>query len=214
MFGCLRRIGCLVVLAIIAVCGWIFRDRWMPMVFGKPRPVTATWEGVTPERATKARDALQSLGQKSGPVFTNLKAADIAAVLLDGSAGTLPSSVQGAEATVEGDQVHLRATINLDDIKGLDILGPFGDFVGKRERFELGGTLGVVSSGVGEFRVESARIGDLPIPRQAIPKLLQRLQRGTRPPGLADNGVPFKLPAYVGDIRVGKGRVTLYKNVS
>ncbi|MFN8572254.1 MAG: hypothetical protein U0132_09360 [Gemmatimonadaceae bacterium] len=214
MFGCLRRIGCLVLLAVLAVCAWIFRDRWMPMVVGDRRPVAATWEPVTPAREAKARDALQSLGQKSGPVFTNLKAADLAAVLLDGSAGGLPASVQGAEATVEGDQVHLRATIDLDDIKGLDILGPFGDFVGKRERFELGGTLDVVSPGVGEYRVESARIGDLPIPKQAIPKLLQRLQRGVRPPGLAPNGVPFKLPAYVGDMRVGKGRVTLYKNVS
>jgi hypothetical protein len=64
-----------------------------------------------------------------------------------------------------------------------------------------------------EYRVETARIGDLPIPQAMIPKLLARVSRAEREAGVAPNGVPFDVPAYVADVRVARGRVTLYKNV-
>ena len=214
MFGCLRRLGCLVVFAAIAVAAWIWRDRWEPVVFGGKSAVAATWEPITAEGGKRAGATLESLGSKSGPVFANLTAAQVAGLFLSGGAGQFPSSVQGAEATVVGDQVHLRATIALDDIKGLDALGPFGDFVNKRERFELGGTVDIVRPGLAQFRVESAQIGELPIPRAAIPKLIARFARQARPPDVAPNGIAFRVPAYVGDVRVGKGKITLYKNVS
>src|SRR5512143_3077265 len=121
MLGCLRRIGCLIVLLVLAVVAWLLRDRWVPVVFGTRTATTAVWEPATPEGATRARSALESLGKKSGPVFVNLKAEDVAGLLLAESAGHLPASVQGVEATVEGDQVHLRGTMSLEDIKGLDI---------------------------------------------------------------------------------------------
>lgn len=214
MFGCLRRIGCLVVLAVLIAGGWIFRDRWMPRVFGESRPVTTHWEPVTAEGGARARRAVESLGSKAGPVFVNLKPSELAGLLLSATGEHLPSSVQDAEVTIGGEQIHLRATVALDDIRGLDILGPFADFTGKRERIALAGTLDVVSPGLAEFQVASAQIGELPIPRAAIPKLLARLARDPRPDGVSPNGIPFKVPAYVGDVRVGKGKVTLYKNVT
>ncbi len=214
MFGCLRRLGCLVMLAAIVVVGWFLRDRWMPVVFGEKSSPVATWQPITSAGGKRASATLESLGRKSGPVFANLTAAEVAGLFLSGGAGQFPPSVQGAEATVVGDQVHLRATIALDDIKGVDILGPFGDFVNKRERFELGGTIDIISPGLAQFRVESAQIGELPIPKPAIPKLLARLARDARPAGVAPNGIAFRVPAFIGDVRVAKGRITLYKNVS
>jgi len=35
-----------------------------------------------------------------------------------------------------------------------------------------------------------------------------------RPEGVAENGVPFEVPPYIGDVRIANGRVTLYKTVS
>jgi hypothetical protein len=34
-----------------------------------------------------------------------------------------------------------------------------------------------------------------------------------RPAGIDDDALPLPLPAYIGDIRVANGKVTLYKNV-
>ena len=214
MFGCLRRLGCLLILAVIVVAAWLLRDRWEPAVFGGGRSSAATWQPITAVGGKRASTVLESLGRQAGPVFANLTAAEVAGLFLAGGAGQFPSSVQGAEATVVGDQVKLRASLSLDDIKGLDLLGPFGDFLGKRERFELGGTLDIVSPGLAQLRVESAQIGELPIPKAAIPKLLARLARDARPVGVAPNGIAFRVPAYIGDVRVSKGRITLYKNVS
>jgi len=213
MFGCLRRLGCLIVLIVVGVAAWLLRDRWEPVVFGEKSTRSATWEPVTVDGGRKAGATLESLGGTSGPVFANLSAAQLAGLFLAGGSGTFPSSVQGAEATVVGEQVHLRATVALDDIKGLDILGPFGDFVNKREKFELGGTLNIVSPGLAELRVESAQIGELPIPKAAIPKLLDRLARGGREAGVAPNGIAFKVPTYIGDVRVKSGKITVYKSV-
>jgi hypothetical protein len=214
MFGCLRRIGCLVILAIAVPAAWLTRDRWQPVLFGDKAAPAAAWQPITDAGAAHANALLESLGRTSGPVFANLTAAEAAGLFVAGGLGQLPASVHGAEAAVAGDQVRVRATISLDDIKGLDVLGPFGDFVNKRERIELGGTLDVVSPGVAQLRVESAQIGELPIPRQAIPKLLARLAQQARPAGVAPNGIGFRLPPHVADVRVAKGRVTLYKNVS
>lgn len=213
MLGCLRRLGCLVILVAIVVVAWLFRDRWVPRVFGERNLAAGTWQPITAEGGKRASSTLESLGRKSGPVFVNLTAAELAGLFLSGGAGQFPPSVQHAEATVVGDQVHLRATIALEDIKGFD-LGPFAAFANKDERFELGGTLDIISPGLAQLRVESAQIGDLPIPKPAIPKLLSRLGRDARPAGVAPNGIGFRVPPWIGDVRVNKGRITLYKNVS
>jgi hypothetical protein len=34
------------------------------------------------------------------------------------------------------------------------------------------------------------------------------------PPGVADNGLPFVIPTYLGDARVADGKVTLYKTTT
>jgi hypothetical protein len=47
-----------------------------------------------------------------------------------------------------------------------------------------------------------------------IPRLLRRVARGSRPPGLADDGLPLEVPAFVADVRIGQGRVTLYKSTA
>lgn len=213
MLGCLRRIGCLIVLVVLVLAAWLFRDRWWPRVFGATASPAAVWEPVTVQGGANAASALATLGRTNGPVFVNLKAADIAGMLV-GAEGPLPSSIQGAEAAVDGDQVRLRATIALDDIKGLDALGPLGDLLGKREQIALGGMLDVVGPGTAELRVTSVQVGQFPVPQSAIPALITRLTRGHRAAGAAPNGVAFPVPPYVGDIRIGKGKVTVYKNVS
>jgi hypothetical protein len=87
-------------------------------------------------------------------------------------------------------------------------------FVGRREKLQMGGTFAVVRPGLGQFLVEDVRLGELPIPKGAIPKLLRQIRRGSMPPGVAENGLPFVVPTYLGDARVADGSVTLYKTTT
>jgi hypothetical protein len=72
----------------------------------------------------------------------------------------------------------------------------------------------VIRPGLAEYRVESAQIGTFPIPAQAIPKLLDHLSKNARPAGVSPNGVAFRVPSYIADARVDRGRITLYKTTA
>ena len=55
-------------------------------------------------------------------------------------------------------------------------------------------------------------MAELSVPSRMSPRLLQRVARGSRPPGLAEDGLPLEVPAFIADVRIGEGRVTLYKS--
>ena len=95
-------------------------------------------------------------------------------------------------------------------------IGASGDcalagMVGRRERLTMGGTFAVIRPGLAQFLVEDVRLGELPIPRGAIPKLMRQIRRGTLPPGASENGLPFVVPTYLGDARVSGDNITIYK---
>ena len=75
----------------------------------------------------------------------------------------------------------------------------------------MGGTFALVRPGLAQFLVEDVRLGELPIPRGGIPKLLRQIRRGSMPPGVSETGLPFVVPPYVADARVADGKITLYK---
>jgi hypothetical protein len=221
MFGCLRRIGCLVVLCIAGVAAYLMRDRWMPLINknlpGSRTTTTATagptWEPVSDEAAARARRAVESLGRRTGPVFVNLSPGDVASYFYIALSEQLPPSADSIEATTIANRMYVRAVISLDDFKAADALGPLAGMVGRRERIQLGGTFAIIRPGLAQFLVEDVRLGELPIPRGAIPKVLRQIRRGTRPNGVVENGLPFVVPTYLGDARVADGKVTLYKTV-
>lgn len=217
MFGCLRRIGCLFVVCVVAVAGYLMRDRWMPLIPGLKPPAKTTaaggpaWEAVSDASAARARQAIESLGRRSGPVFVNITPGDLASYFYIALAEQLPPSADSIDAATIDGRLYVRALISLDDFKAADALGPLSGIVGRRERLQMGGTFAVIRPGLAQFLVEDVRLGQLPIPRGAIPKLLRQVRRGTIPPGVAENGLPFVVPTYLGDARVADGKVTLYK---
>ena len=62
--------------------------------------------------------------------------------------------------------------------------------------------------------MQEVRINDLAVPTPAIAALIRQVDRRDRPEGEPARAIAFPLPPSVGDVRVGKGRVTLYKTVS
>ena len=217
MFGCIRKLGCLALLALLALGGWLYRDRWWPGRGGDARSDTASsaivWEPITDEGAARARKAVEGLSKRSGAVFANLRPGDLASYLFLAISKQLPPSSENVEATVIGERVYVRATVNLRDFKGVEALGPFASFLGDRETMQFGGSFDVIRPGLAQFLVEDVKLRDFSVPRGAIPRLIRQIRRGARPEGVAENGLPLEVPAYIGDVRAGKGRVTVYKTV-
>lgn len=211
VFSCLGRLGCLVLFVIAGVLAWLGRDRWAPRVFGSRERAPVTWEPVAEPRAEKAGDAVASLSRPNGPAFVNVSAAELAALMVRASGHRLPAALDSVEAAVDSETVRIRALVDLEDIRGLDALGPLSGLLGQRERIELTGTMAVLSRGLGEFRVASVKIAEFHLPGAAIPRLLARLDERVRPEGVSPGGIAITIPDYIGDVRIARGQITLYR---
>lgn len=218
MFGCIRNLGCLVVALLLAVALWFTRARWLPVVgFGDDRAVAASsdgvWEPVTPAGAERARVAIARLQQKSGPVYANVRPGDLASYVFVALKRQLPPSAQNVQAMVQGDAMYVRADVSLADFGGPAVLGPLAAMMSDRETMTFGGTFDIVRPGLAQYHVRQLQLKELSIPQKMIPRLVQRIGKGARPEGVAADALPLVVPAQIGDVRVGKGKVTLYKNV-
>ena len=66
--GCIARLGCLLVLAVLAVGGWFTRDLWMPERFhthsaAQAHATAPGWEPITNTGAERAKVALEKLSE-------------------------------------------------------------------------------------------------------------------------------------------------------
>jgi hypothetical protein len=210
--GCLFRLGCLVILAAAMAAGWVTRDRWWP---GGSRqsatPAEPLWQPLTPAGAERAREALASLERPSGPAFVNLTAAELAAFAFEQAGASLPPSSDSVEAAVLGDQLSVRATVRLSELGGSSLIGPLAGMLGDREGMQMGAHFRILRPGLGELDVRELKLRDFRLPSALIPRLVRQLSRGERPAGLSENGIPVETPPRVGDVRIGNGRVTVYR---
>jgi hypothetical protein len=215
--GCFSRLGCLVVVLVIAAIAWLTSDRWLPRVTGqKTTAAVATgpvWEPLTPQGAERTRQMLTRLSKPTGPVFGNLSSGDVASYVFESLSKQLPQSADSVEAAVIGDRLYIRASVRLQDLGGTSVLGPLAGMLGDRERMEFGGTFHVIRPQLAEYEVKDIKLRDLSIPAAMIPRVLRQTERGSRPEGLSPDGLPLVVPPYLGDVRIANGRVTLYKTV-
>ncbi|MFN2563382.1 MAG: hypothetical protein ABR499_00050 [Gemmatimonadaceae bacterium] len=222
--GCIGRLGCLILLALLAAVGWLTRESWLPMIRGAAPGGGDTagaiasregvWQPLTAQGGERTRRALEALQQPNGPAAVTVGAADLGAYVYQELARQLPPSADSVEAMAVGDQLHVRASVRLQELGGRDVLGPLAGMLGDRERLQLGGNLRVVRPGLGELVVREIHVGQLRIPSALIPRLLrQASRRRERPAGVSESGVPLRLPDYIGDVRVAGGDVTIARVV-
>jgi len=169
------------------------------------------WEPLTPQGAERTRQLLTRLSRPTGPVFGNLSGGEVASYVYQSLAKQLPPSADSIEAAVIGDRLYIRASVLLKDLGGSASLGPLAGVLGDRERMEFGGTFHVIRPELAEFQVKDIKIRDLSLPSAMIPRVLRQTERGSRPQGLSPDGLPIVIPPYLGDVRIGSGKVTLYK---
>ena len=89
--GCLRRIGCLLIVVLLAYGAWVTRDRWrrwLPVSQGLrthvvgPDTTEGVWSPVTTGGANHAEHLILTLGERSGPVFASMPPEEFAAYML------------------------------------------------------------------------------------------------------------------------------------
>ena len=224
MFGCFRRLGCLVFLLIIAVLAWFNRDR-LEAIYrryaGDHAPtdssavVTAApggWEALTSDKAARGQAAVQSLSTAGGPAFVNLSPGEASSYIFLAVAKQLPASSEDITSSIRNDRLYVRANVALKDFGGSKVLGPLGALLGERDTVQLGGTINVLRPGMGEFQVKDIKFGSFPVPDAVIPRLVRRIRKGEMPPGLSANALPMPLPSYIGDVRIANGKITVYKS--
>jgi hypothetical protein len=216
MFGCLRRLGCLFVI-LVGVGLWFARDLWWPRVqrMSAPRPEVVAaadstgWEPLDQERAERGERAVRALAARTGPVYVTLRAGELASYAFLSLADAPPLPLDDAQATIVGDRVYLRSVVSLRDLGGS--LGAAGALLPERDTLQLGGTFEVVRPGLAQFRVAEVRMGSIPVPASLVPRLIRRSGGGVGA-GVADDAIGIPIPRYIGDVRVARGRITLYKS--
>ncbi|MGI9089588.1 MAG: hypothetical protein ACR2GG_00635 [Gemmatimonadaceae bacterium] len=211
MFGCLRRLGCLLILALLAGGAYYW---WMVRVnTSAPAAVTSgVWRPVTPADGAAGSRAVDSLRMTRGKVFANLTPSEAVAYLLQESSKQLPPNATDVAAMISGDQLHLRAVVSLRDLGGAQVFGPLVSMLGARDTVQLAGTVDLLRPGMAQFHLSQVQVQSIRAPKQMIPKLVSQLRRQS-PEGIAPDALALPLPPYIGDVRIANGKVTLYKNV-
>jgi hypothetical protein len=214
MFGCVRKLGCLVVL-LLAVVLYLTRGLWYDRVRARvdgrgAEVATSTWEPLSEAAGRRAERAVESLGGTSGPVFVTLRPGELASYVFLAAGEQAISSAQDARAAVIGERVYLKMTMSLQDLGGAAALGPLGGFMAERDTVQLGGEFEVLRPGVAQFRVREIKLREFSVPAALIPRLVGRMRRDL-PEGVAPDALPLRTPVYIGDVRVTKGRIILYR---
>jgi len=208
MFGCLRRVGCLIVLAAIVAGGYY----WWTVKASPAAPSAGEWHAVTAQDAAAGESAVSALRANRGKVFANLTPAQAVAYLIQETAKQLPPSSTDVQAMISDDQLHVRAVVPLRELGADRALGPLASMLSARDTVELAGRVDLIKPGLAQMHVTKAQIHQLAVPNAVIPKLVQQI-RHNAPVGIAPDAFPIPLPSYIGDIRIADGKVTLYKNV-
>src|SRR5688572_32803362 len=107
----------------------------MSRVTGR-NPAPVTWETVAEPRAKGASDALADLQRKGGPPYVNVSAAELAALMVKSTGHRLPAALDSVQAAVDSESVRVKALVKLDDVRGLDALGPLAGLLNEHERSE------------------------------------------------------------------------------
>ena len=217
MKGCFRALVFIVIIGLL-VGLWYFyaRVEKAPATSTIPAagvPAVSEWQPLSDAAGAQGQAAVQSLSSRSGPVFANLTGAQAASYIFFVVAKQLPPSARNAEAAIIGDRLYVRSEVDLKDFGGSSALGPIGMVLGDRDSVRLGGSINMLRPGLAEFLVQEVKLGRLDVPSALVPRILSRIKQGKPVEGISQNGLPMVMPAYISDVRIANGRITLYKSV-
>ena len=224
--SCLSKVGCLTVVVIAGAGAWWMYGGTVPSFLeratrtvsrstatgnGNAKPVV--WTTLKDARVPSA-DAIASLQSQSGPAYITLGAGDLAGFLAEGLGRVLPQSAGGVQVAIVDDVLHVRSEIPLRELGGKALPEFVSDLLSARDTVEMAGVLEMVRPGLAQFRVREVIVRGIALPPRVVPPLLSALRKSApQRDSIAADAVALTLPKSVADVRVSRGRVTLYKSV-
>lgn len=208
------------------------RDRrlgWVDMPLGK--------NGSRSREPAASGSALSTLGTHGGPAYVTISAKDLGEIV-GPLLSQLPPSATSAQLALSDGKLMLRTTVRSAEVvsgagtSGIKSL--LGGVMGESDTLFLSGTLDPVEPGLVQFRIRELRVRSIEVPNRLIPIVVRKLRtfagnspgrvgerngsaagsnQGTRSAtseGLADDGLPIRLPAVASDARVVGDRLTIY----
>jgi hypothetical protein len=201
--GCLsapfKLLGVLGLIILLAI-GWLYRDRLaeeLRRALGSGHTAGKILSSGRPgSRALlSARAKIDSLnGWRADSVI--LTATEVASMIGVGLDPSVRSQLDSLEVQLLDGSIGvsgLLATARLPR----ELIGPLAVALRPKERVKAAGPIQVVAPRQAEWAVRSFQIRDIPIPRDAVPKLVSR--------ALGDSSrrtVPIRIPAGIREIRV------------
>ncbi|MGV3708321.1 MAG: hypothetical protein ACO1Q7_05725 [Gemmatimonas sp.] len=225
--SCLSKIGCLTVVVIAGVGGWWLYGGKMPATFATAG--RATFGGGTAQDSAtgpiawatmrdatvRSRETIASLNSTTGPAYITLGAGDLAGFLADGFEQVLPQAASDVQVAIVDDVLRVRSEVPLRQLGGKALPEFVTDMLSARDTVEMAGRLEMIRPGLAQMRVQEVIVRGIPLPPRVVPPLLNALRKSTpASDAISDNAIAFPLPKTVSDVRVSRGRVTLYKSTS
>ena len=204
MRGCLSLPFRLLFLAILLLGGyvaWQHRREILDRVHHwTARPGAS--DSVVIGKASGAQVARRKLAALNGGADSVLLGSAELADLLAGEAGQfVPGALDSIQVRLLPEAVELQA--RLDTRRVPLSFGPLSGIIRDHEHVEAGGELLFRHAGLAEWRITSARVRGIPLPRDVLGRLLGRF-------GGDNSVIPVPLPPSVGGLRVSPAGLVLY----
>jgi len=152
-----------------------------------------------PAGAPAARRKLAAFGSRGDSVL--LSSADLANLAAAAAGQFVPGALDSIQVRVQRDAVEFRARV---DTRLVPLsFGPLAEIVRDHENVEAGGDLLFRHPGLAEWRITSARVRGIPLPKDVLGRLLSRF-------GGTTGVVPIPLPATVTGLRASDAGLVLY----
>jgi hypothetical protein len=211
--GCLTapfKLLFFIVLLLLLAAGWLYRDRlgdigraaWREARGEAPAATAAGTPSAEGLASARRKIGQLEAGRADSVVLTAAEAASLIRNGLDRYAGEFFDSM-GVRLLEE--RISVSAVIRTGRLPS-EVLGPFASAVRDREPIRAEGNLRVLEPGMGGWDVQRMQFRDIPLPKDAIPRLLDRVSGDS---GMRE--VPVRLPRAVADVRVRSDGLTLYR---
>lgn len=177
IFGCLRRIVSLIVLAAIAFLVWQYRSKIMAtwQRFRGERPA-ATAPPVDAERSAQAKYA--ALAGTQPPPRVALSEDELQALLHTRFAAVLPRWVDSARIQLDGEKVRLSGRVPVDRIPQMRSMGEVAGLLPDTTEVAVKGQVIPLGRGRVALAVDQVTAAHVPLPRRLVPQIMAGLKQG------------------------------------
>jgi hypothetical protein len=199
--GCLslpfKLLGAVALVLALAV-GWLYRDRLsaeLGRLFDRSSGEASIATGRPGATAlSSAKSKVDSLnGWRADSVV--LTASEVASLIGAGLHPALRRQLDSLQVELQEGEVAVKAKLATARLPR-ELTGPLALALREREPVQAGGPIRVIGPGKAEWAVQSFRIRDFPIPRDAVPKLMAKAF------GDSTRSIPVRIPAGIKEIRI------------